>query len=297
MRVIVELTTNYRVASIIKLIGFGISVIQRLCKTSVKKNLYWEVKDKVIEESFNGVRMEKRPKRVKVYGLDSTKDVRARLIEILMERTMYHKDKFVAPILHNEMKSMQVKKSGKVEHSDNSHDDQVFSYLMALYVWYDGKNLMENFGIRKSVLKTDTYEELEENAIEDQLESREKVDFKSATFESNEEIARELTWIEQDAKTFKTSEDLMVEQYLQSVRQRNIILASDPVALKKIEEEDGVNSVSYNTVFQYNQMQLPDELFMMNTDDRDDDMVDLFSEDEQTNQPYSVLQGNLSKYW
>ena len=49
MRVIVELTTNYRVASIIKLIGFGISVIQRLCKTSVKKNLYWEVKDKVIE--------------------------------------------------------------------------------------------------------------------------------------------------------------------------------------------------------------------------------------------------------
>ena len=65
-------------------------------------------------------------------------------------------------------------------------------------------------------------------------------------------------------------------------------------AIKKI---DGVNSVSYNTVFQYNQMQLPDELFMRNTDDKDDDMVDLFSEDEQANQPYSVLQGNLSKYW
>ena len=65
-------------------------------------------------------------------------------------------------------------------------------------------------------------------------------------------------------------------------------------AIKKI---DGVNSVSYNTVFQYNQMQLPDELFMMNTDDRDNDMVDLFSEDEQANKPYSVLQGNLSKYW
>lgn len=297
--VIYQLVTKYMPNAIINIErngGFGISVIQRLCKTSVKKNLYWEVKDKVIEESFNGIRMEKRPRRIKVYGLDSTKDVRARLIEILMERVMYHKDKFVAPIIHNEMKSMQVKKSGKVEHSDNSHDDQVFSYLMALYVWYDGKNLMENFGIRKNTLKTDTFEELEENAIEDQLESREKVDFKSATFESNEEIARELTWIEKDAKSFKTSEDLMVEQYLQSVRQRSIILASDPVALKKMEEENGVNTVSYNTVYQYNQMQLPDELFMVNTDDSDDGMVDLFADDEDTKQ-YSVLQGNLSKYW
>ena len=45
-----------------------------------------------------------------------------------------HKDKFIAPILHHEMESMEVKKNGKVEHSQNSHDDQVFSYLMALVV-------------------------------------------------------------------------------------------------------------------------------------------------------------------
>ena len=32
--------------------GFGIAVVQRLCKTSVKKNLYWELKEKVIEEEF-----------------------------------------------------------------------------------------------------------------------------------------------------------------------------------------------------------------------------------------------------
>lgn len=67
--------------------------------------------------------MNKNHRRVRVYGLDSTKNVRARLIEILMERVMYHKDKFIAPILHEEMKAMQVKKNGKVEHSDQSHDE------------------------------------------------------------------------------------------------------------------------------------------------------------------------------
>ena len=74
--------------------GFGVSVIQRLCKTSAKKNLYWEIKDKVIEEAFNGVRTIKKQQKVRVYGTDSTKDVRARLIEILYDRVAYHKQKF-----------------------------------------------------------------------------------------------------------------------------------------------------------------------------------------------------------
>ena len=60
--------------------GIGVSVLQRLCKTSIKKNIYYEIKDKVIEESFNGVRANRRTARVKVYGTDSTKDVRARKI-------------------------------------------------------------------------------------------------------------------------------------------------------------------------------------------------------------------------
>ena len=142
--------------------GFGLAVIQRLCKTSIKKNLYWEVKDRVFEESFNGIRSVKKTQKVRVYGLDSTREVRARLIEILYDRVAYHKDKFVAPILHHEMQSMEVKKTGKVEHSQNSHDDQVFSYLMALYVWYDGKNLAENFHIMKNTLKTDQDQDIDE---------------------------------------------------------------------------------------------------------------------------------------
>ena len=50
---------------------------------------------------------------------------------------------------------MEIKRNGKVEHSASTHDDQVFSMLMALYVWYEGVNLSERFGIKKTSIKTD----------------------------------------------------------------------------------------------------------------------------------------------
>ena len=84
------MTIDYEVTFIIKLIGFGSAVIQRLVKTSVKKNLYWEIKDRVVEESYNGTRVQKQNRKVKVYGLDSTKSVRARLVEILMETISFN---------------------------------------------------------------------------------------------------------------------------------------------------------------------------------------------------------------
>lgn len=53
------------------------------------------------------------------------------------------------------MRGLEIKRNGKVEHSDLTHDDQIFSYLMALYVWYEGKNLRETFGIEKTTIKTE----------------------------------------------------------------------------------------------------------------------------------------------
>ena len=54
-----------------------------------------------------------------------------------------------------ELKGLEVKKNGKIDHSVNTHDDQIFSMLMALSVWYYGKNLTETWGIKKASIKTD----------------------------------------------------------------------------------------------------------------------------------------------
>lgn len=290
-QVIYELVTKYMPNAIINVElngGFGRAVVQRLVKTSVKKNLYWEVKDKVVEESYNGVRVQKQNRKVKVYGLDSTKSVRARLIEILMERVMYHKDKFVAPILLEEMKAMQVKKNGKVEHSDRSHDDQVFSYLMALYVWYDGHNLIENFGVRKTTIKTDADEDIESVEIEDAIEAKEKIDFNGSTFEVKEEIAAELEWIEKDSR-FITTEDLVASQFIGKINARNIILANDKNAAASLEIDTGINVVNMGYAVSQQVVTLPNSLFNTDYDDTD--------YDDESIQQHSVLAGNLSKFY
>lgn len=137
--------------------GFGASLIAKLKEPGgIKENLYYEIKERVMEETSDELGRPIRVKRkTKVYGLDSSKGSRDLLIEILRERMERHKDKMPSPTMYDELSKMVVKKNGKVEHSDNSHDDLVFSYLMALYVWYEGKYLKENFNIDKGVIKTE----------------------------------------------------------------------------------------------------------------------------------------------
>ena len=280
-----ELTTNYRVASIIKLNGFGVSVIQRLCKTSVKKNLYWEVKDKVIEEAFNGIRSVKRSQKVRVYGTDSNREVRARLIEILYDRVAFYKDKFVAPILHSEMQSMEVKKTGKVEHSQNSHDDQVFSYLMALYVWYDGKDLAEKFHIMKNTIRTDEDEEIEDNLIDDNIEAVERIDIDRAVADEDDELVKQLQYLE--SSNFTTTDEFKNQNYISMATQRDIILATNKNAREAYARDRGLDPDMFvNPSVQNGYTSLPQDLFL------DDDFV---VEDAYRND--SPLCGNLSDLW
>ena len=126
-----------------------------LIKTKIKRNLYFEIKDRVIEERFDGFKTEKKTKKVKVYGFDETRDSRNLLMEIMRDRVDNHKAKIISPLIYDELTTLEVKKNGRIEHSSNAHDDQVFSWLLALYVWYEGKNLMETFGLEKTTLKTD----------------------------------------------------------------------------------------------------------------------------------------------
>lgn len=257
-----------------------------MCKTSVKKNLYWEVKDKVIEEAYNGVRSVKKSQKVRVYGTDSTKEVRARLIEILYDRVALHKDKFVAPILHEEMRCMEVKKNGKVEHSSKTHDDQVFSYLMALYVWYDGKDLAEKFHIIKNTIKTDQNDDIEELDIEDSIESVEKVDIESTIYDPDSDIYKELEWVESDAKVINTKQ-LRDQSYLNMQMQRDLILSTNKNAREAYAEETGLDPQSFVGYRSNGFVSLPDTLFM--------DSDDIYSDND--NKVNTVLSGNMISWW
>ena len=176
-RVIHFITTNWMPNVVINVErngGYGITVISRLLKMGIRKNLYYEIKDVVVEERQDGVHAYKEKVRKKVYGTNSDNRIRSMLIDILLERVENHKDKILSPILYNEMLGMEIKRNGKVEHSASTHDDQVFSWLLALYVWYEGVNLMERFGIRKTSIRTD--EDIDEDVYGDEEGTVEIVD-------------------------------------------------------------------------------------------------------------------------
>ena len=153
-----------------KLKGFGASVIAILKKSKIKRNLYYEIKDRVTEERMEGMTVNKRKQKVKVYGFDETKNSRNLLMEILRDRMDNHKGKFIANIIYEELCTLEVKKNGRIEHADNAHDDQIFSYLMSLYVWYYGINLMENFGLDKRMIRTDSEEDVEVDTLGENAE-------------------------------------------------------------------------------------------------------------------------------
>lgn len=255
--------------------GFGASVISRLLQTSIRRNLFYTIKDKVIEERVFGSAIHKKTQKTKIYGSDSTKDERENLIEILRDRVEYHKDKIISPIIYEELCGLEVKKTGKIEHSSNTHDDQVFSWLWALYIYYYGGDLMQNWGITKRVLKTDA--DLEE-AVYD-LETEKDQVYNKLNYDDNEDIQSQLDSIEQ-APGKKMYEDWIKEE-----------IAKDEECLERIINN---NSIKKSLSPKYAAMQnddsstiekIPDNVFMN------------FNKDDYELDNYSVLTGNLAGMW
>ena len=250
---IYELVTNYMPNAVVNVErngGFGASVLAKLVNSKIKRNLYFEIKDKVIEERQEADHIYKSKKRMKVYGLDSTKKIRELLMELLRERMEYHKDKFVSPNILAELKGLEVKKNGKIDHSINTHDDTIFSYLMALYVWYHGKNLAENFGIKKSVIKTD--ESLDEEIkdwntatefVGDVIEDFYDKDTESVAYQSNKFIRESKQAMGKTFNEFEkerlAKENEILKRYLSSRVGREAYARTYNIDINDLEEQYG----------------------------------------------------------
>lgn len=155
--VIYTLVTNYLPNSLVTIErnGVGTGTLAQLMKSRIRNNLYYEIKERTIEERLGfGAKSNKRKQITKVYGVDNSKDVRERLMDLLTDRVRDHYDKFISPILLEELKNLELKKTGRIDHSANSHDDGLFSYLYSIYPLYYGKNVRENWHIDIPTLRT-----------------------------------------------------------------------------------------------------------------------------------------------
>ena len=154
--VLYNLVMNYLPNSLITIErnGVGTGTLAKLMKSKIRNNLYYEIKERTIEERPDGIKTWKRKQMTKVYGVDNTGTVREQLMDLLTDRVRDHYDKFISPILYEELKNLEIKKTGRIDHSANSHDDTIFSYLYSIYPLYFGKNIRENWHITIPTLRT-----------------------------------------------------------------------------------------------------------------------------------------------
>ena len=256
--------------------GFGSSVIARLLQTSIRKNLFYSIKDKVIEERVYGTAIHKKTQKTKVYGSDSTKAERERLMEILRDRVEYHKDKIISPIIYDELCGLEVKKNGKIEHSTNTHDDQVFSWLWALYIYYCGGDLMNNWGITKRVLKTDA--DLEEAVVDIHEDSKNLVE--DLDIVDDEDINNQL-------ETMKNSVgNTSYEQWLLNEQKK------DEECMERLMQSKVVKRMMQE------RFHIPESEAAKTTTTIPNDVFNNFNKDdfEEMNKD-TVHVGNLSKFW
>ena len=243
--------------------GVGHGVIANMKKAGLAKNMFYEIKDIVVEDRFDGVHTYKKKIRTKVYGLTNDYNTRKELIDILMDRVQMHKDKIVSPIIYNELLGMEVKKNGRIEHSAATHDDQVFSMLIALYVWYCGTNLTERYGLRKTSIRTD--EDIDEVIADFNPETTDIIqDFSKGSSAVREDLDETLKVFTQDK--YESYTDFLDRQRLEE-QAKFLELVNTPLGEKAFKEMYNIPSKYPVGQFlpggyqQGNLVTLPDKVF------------------------------------
>lgn len=256
--VILELVSKYMPNAVVNIErngGFGASIIAKLLTTPIKRNLFFTIKDKVVEERIGGGQSFVKKQKTKVFGSDSTHEAREKLMDILRNRVDYHKDKIVSKTIYDELCGLEYKKNGRIEHSSNTHDDQVFSWLWALYIIYEGGELMQTWGIERHEIKTDA--ELEE-AVYDFDKPGTNVDLDMSISLETQEIIDEQTK-QLDQAPGKTLYQEWVKKEVEADKAALQKLLRDPKAREAYARQ---NNLSLSDLDQPAFTTIPDEVFL-----------------------------------
>ena len=122
------------------------------------------MKERVIEEYVMAGATHRRQQLVKVYGTDSSKNVRDELYDLVTDRVNFHKDKVIDARIHEELSQLIFTKKGRIDHQETTHDDLVIAWALALFVIYRGGDIANQFGITRHSIKTDA--ELDEEVFD-----------------------------------------------------------------------------------------------------------------------------------
>jgi hypothetical protein len=112
----------------------GLVVINYLLKSknNLEPRMFYLEKEKEAERIIGKSKI-KYKKRVRVYGIDTTPDSRDAMFRHLFQIIDDHPQYLQLGNLQDEIRTLQRKKTGKIEHRAGFHDDVLMSYLLGIY--------------------------------------------------------------------------------------------------------------------------------------------------------------------
>ena len=216
--------------------NIGYYLIQMICEsTSIKENLYWSNKNANIEEIADedpkDYELRKAAMQYKKYGHWTGKN-RGAMFELLFMHIAQCKQILNTEYLVDDICKLVKTSTGKIVASENEHDDNIMSYLIAIYTFYNGDNLI-NFGIDKNLCQP-----IAVGIIEPDVEKKDDGQNPMTSFFSTEHI--------------KTYDEIAMEhaaiseEYVKELTSRFDWIKDDVYSNNKKEDE---NNTSINPAF------------------------------------------------
>ena len=180
--------------------SMGIFLIQHLTQSSIRENLYWSEHnkqlEKLAEENPEIFDLKLQSSVNKKYGTFLSKKVRDAMIQLLFKHINECKELLTTAYLVDDICKLVRTSTGRIEAAQNAHDDSLFSYLHAIYLYYTGDNL-STFGIDNSFLNTvdDPNLEVDESLAYNILHSTKDITFEDIVVQNiieNEEKSKYL---------------------------------------------------------------------------------------------------------
>ena len=154
-QIIMEIVNKYVPKALISIErnSIGNAVINLLRRTPLMSRLYndpTKMDDTPDDKLDRKQQLVKNAQNRRYWGVYTEGKSREKMMEILLLRAINNKDGFVCNEIIDEMNTLILKSSGRIEAAPGAHDDAVMSYLIALYTLKYGHRL-SRYGIIKGL--------------------------------------------------------------------------------------------------------------------------------------------------
>lgn len=127
--------------------SLGDGIIDHLLQSPIASRLYYDKDRDLVSETMKqhqDVQLSMLKNQVSsktYYGVWTGQASRDQMMSILANHVSAHKDKFITKNIIRDLSRLVRSTSGKIVAGKGFHDDSIMSYLIALYIYYNGNNL------------------------------------------------------------------------------------------------------------------------------------------------------------